>query len=508
MKALLMALFVLLSLSAIAQDEPEKVVSEAEKKAKKELQKKLKEIVKKNKAAGQNVVVIAVPEKDMPSLFPDDPKKRVKFESKVVIADGESVFNGKIAPGGQSTLTASTPNLRVKKLKQKKGEVDAIVGVQNIDGTTRINPMTMDNTYMATNYYQQAVNEFQLLPDQAKLHQQFAKVIYVPYNEAFVPLEDKARQAGLHLVNHHPVKFLANAQTDTYSVEAVARSRYNVVNVQEKLKLVKPDPETITFSSMTAEKKATPYRAELSWSSGDEATQQLKTMLNELYAAPLNHKGPELYREMSRLMDTEQMFKFLALNQMLQNGDISDEYFWFTQKDKATGKVKLRLMPQDGDDLMKGSHVFPFNGKQTGLIVKDKLGISKDLIFNYEDPLFRTIKNDPYVYREYLKTYRKVADEFVKGNKMTNHLRSIKDQLTPYWSDQAVTGRGVTDEVGKAYGHLDLDKRYSEISQGVEQKVKDSMLVVVSEEKKADKAISKLTINCFKSKFKALARVP
>lgn len=493
-------LFAFLLISSSVSAEPE---------VKKELRAKLQEIAKQHQLVGENVVVIAVPESDMASLFPDDPKKRVKVEAKVVISDGENVFNGKISPGGQSTLTAGTPNLRVKKLKQKVGEGDALVGVQNIDGTTRINPLTMDEGYVSTKFYQRSLNHFGLTPSQAPLKAEYSKVVYVPMTESGELVPTKAKNAGLHLVNNHPVKLLANASTDEVAIEAVGRSRYNVVNVQEKLKLKKPDPETVTFSSLNAEKKATPFRVDLSWSSGDEATKQLQTMLNDLYAAPLKYKGPELYREMSKLMDTDQMFRFLALNAIMKNGDISDEYFWYTQKDRATGQVKLRIMPQDGDDLLKGAHMFPFDKKQIGLIARDKLGKSKDFIFNYEDPLFRTIKNDPHLYQEYLKTYGSVAYEVGHTNFLDKALGGIEQEVNKFTADPEVLNRGAKDEIARPYEKGDFSKRATVLRDQIKANAKESLEYLgKTEMPKAHNQVLKLRVACLKTSLKALAKNP
>ncbi|WPU63542.1 CotH kinase family protein [Peredibacter starrii] len=500
----LIVLSLALSFLVSAQEEEEK-----KKRFPKETRERAQELVKKYARPGENVVVIVVPQEDMGKLFLEDATKREKVESKVLIVDDKSVFKGKISPGGQSTLKAETPNLRVKKLENVKGELNSIVGVENISGTTRINPLTMDEGYVATNFYQRALNNFGLVPEDFKLSAQFAKVVYVPIDESGVLLENKKVSAGLHLVNNHPVKFLSEAQSDRYSVEAVGRSRYNVENVTEKLGLKKVDPETETFSSLNSEKKTSPHRVELSWSADDAKKVELQKLLTDVYAAPLNLSGEELFTELSKKMDVDQMFRFMSLNHIMRNGDISDEYFWFTQKDKKTGKTVLRIMPQDGDDLLKGTHMFPFNPQQIGLIGRDKMKISKDFIINLEDPLFRAIKNDPYLYNKYLTSYKKVAQEFSSSDFLDKEMKALGNELKSYSTDADVLLRGASDEVGKVYDQDSFAKRIETIKVALKENADDALKRVDAEIAKSKTSanaqkIRAKRLSCFKASISKL----
>lgn len=447
----------LLSLTvAQAEEESDKTIL-------RKAQKDAQALVKKYSNSGEKVLIVAIPENELDLFFPKS-GKREKVESRVLIADDKSVFQAKISPGGQSTLTASMPNLRVKKVKDLAGDSKVLAEVDTIGGTTRINPLTMDEAYMATNFYQKALNNYGLVPKSTeteflKLNSKYAKVIYVPFDKTGAVIESKRVHGGLHLVNHHPVKFLALAQTERYGIEAVARSRYNVVNVQEKLGFTKADPETEIYSSLNSSQKTTPYRVEVSWSADDAKKVELRKMLDDIYSAPLKYSGEKLYQELAKNMDVDQMFKFLALNHIVRNGDISDEYFWYTQRDNKTGKLLLRIMPQDGDDLLKGAHLFPFNKEQIGLIARDKMKVSGDFIFNFEDPLFRTFKKDPYLYHEYLKTYQSLAKDLATSPFLERELKAIEKELSAFANDPEVLRRGATDEIGKAYQKDSFAKR-------------------------------------------------
>ncbi|WP_408096593.1 CotH kinase family protein [Peredibacter sp. HCB2-198] len=480
-------LFFALSLSAHAQEEEK----DGKKKFPKEARMRAQELVKKYAKPGENVVVIVVPQEDMDKFFLEDATKREKIESKVLIVDDKSVFKGKISPGGQSTLKAATPNLRVKKLENVSGDLNTIAGVENISGTTRINPLTMDEGYAATSFYQRSLNKFGLVPKATEashfqLSNQYAKVVYVPIDESGKLLENKKVSAGLHLVNNHPVKFLSEAQSDRYSVEAVARSRYNVENVTEKLGIKRPDPETEIFSSLNSNKKTSPHRVEMSWSADDAKKAELQRLITDIYAAPVNLSGEALFKELSKKMDLDQMFRFMAFNNIIRNGDISDEYFWFTQKDKKTGKTILRIMPQDGDDLLKGVHMFPFHPQQVGLIARDKLKMSKDFIINLEDPLFRAIKNDPYLYEKYLNSYKKMAKEISSSKFLDTEFKAIEKELSSYSKDADVLLRGATDEVGRVYDQDSFSKRIAAIKAAIQAE--------------ADEALKKIDLEIAKSK--------
>ncbi len=338
----------------------------------------------------------------------------------------------------------------------------------------------MDEAYISTKFYQHSLNKLGLVPKMnntefAKLESKYAKVVYVPFDKNNNLLFDKKVDAGLHLVNNHPVKFLEAAQTDEFLVEAVGRSRYNVVNFQEKVGLAKPDPEKDIFKSSNAPERSKPFRVEHSWASSDAKKLELEKMINKIYSAPLNHSGEDLYKELSKTMDIKQLYTFLAFNHIIRNGDISDEYFWFTQKNTKTGQVQLRILPQDGDDLLKGSHMFPFNKEQIKLIARDKLHIEKGFIFNFEDPLFRAIRNDPYLYHEYLKNYKSVANTVLDESFLEAELRLIENELAQFKDDEFVLKRGILDEIGKAYDSESFSNRAKLIKESIESNANTSL---------------------------------
>lgn len=440
---------------------------------------------------GKNVVTIILPAEEAPQLFPADPKTRVKADFKAILTDGRKAFLGTIAPGGQSSLTVTTPNLRVEDLEEialKGGAGKArrqaeLAGVPIIDKTLRLNPMTMDDGYINTLTYLELLNRYRLIPaSEQPLRGEYAKVVYrfVDPEDRLIPFkspEGKAFErisAGLHLVNFNPVKYLKKLESDEFEILAVARSRYNVLNTVDRLKkrFGRSEPENAEelFSANDVRSaEVTPFRVEIKWvkksaaekersgpEKGCENGQLLQRLLVHVYSCPKRFAGAELARELATNLDLGQLFRFMAINRLLENGDISDEFFWYVRQDKRSGESRLGIMPQDGDDMFTGAHLFPTNPKQIGLILKGgavtrRLGLHYGYIMNYEDPLFRVVRDDPALFHAYLREFRSVAEDLSRAETLTKLFSGIEARIAPYSHDADILDRGRTDARGEEY---------------------------------------------------------
>jgi hypothetical protein len=401
---------------------------------------------------------------------------RYHRKSRVCTEYSRTPEDGGKVPDGEEIRTPGVPS--------GKNSVSALVGVPIIDKTLRLNPMTMDEGYISTLTYIELINHFKLLPSsRLPLFGEYAKVVYRFVDEkdqwaqAVSPTDGRPLEtivAGLHLANFHPLKYLKEIDSDEAKILCIARSRYNVLNKVERLKSMFGKPidenrrEVFSSSDVKTEKTA-PFRVEIKWAKKtsaekeaakpDEETKNaalLKELLVKVYSAPVRLRGKELYDELKSSLDLPQLFRFMALNRILENGDISDEYFWYVEKKEKTGKVSLGIMPQDGDDMFKGAHFFPTSPKQIGLIINSS-GLAKKLklgfgyIMNYEDPLFRVTQDDPYLFYQYLLVFEQVAGEIANSPVLEKILGRISTKIEPFSRDPEVLARGKTDERGREY---------------------------------------------------------
>jgi hypothetical protein len=441
---------------------------------------------------GKPSVTIVLKAADVAQLFPADPKSRGKAEFTAVLADGSRLFLATLAPGGQSSLKVDTPNLRISDMEEisPDGEFATgrgapnLVGLPIIDKTLRLNPMTMDEGYINTLTYLELLNAFRLLPpSKVPLRGEYAKVTYRfvddhdRWTRAKHPATGKPFEkiaAGLHLANFHPVKYLKRLDSDDVEILAVARSRYNAYNRLDRAKKFfgraeAVPPEELFTSDDVKTEPVCPFRVEIKWAKKTKAEKDLKLADKELehgklmqallikaYAAPKKYSGADLVRELNAALDLPQLFRFMALNRLLENGDISDEFFWYAEKRKGADDARLGIMPQDGDDMFRGAHLAPTTPKQLGLILKGtglakKFGLGYGYIMNYEDPLFRAVHDDAALFYEYLQVFEKVAVEIVEGKVLPNIFAGIATRIEPFARDADVLDRGLTDARGEEY---------------------------------------------------------
>ncbi|MFZ2961405.1 MAG: CotH kinase family protein [Candidatus Ozemobacteraceae bacterium] len=443
-------------------------------------------------SSGATTITVVIPASEAIILFPADPTARTKEKIRALLTDGKGTFMATLSSGGQSTLKTNTPNIRVRDLEPVLGPGEAkgkksdllLAGVPIVDKTIRFNPMTMDDGYVHTPLYIELVNLLHLIPtSKMPLRAEYAKLVY-----RFTDAKDQwtritnpmngsnvdAIPAGLHLINFNPVKYLKSIESDNSEVIAVARSRYNVLNLVNKAKHLLGNSENdsspaVFSSSQVKTEKTKPFRVEIEWikkfktetekSTPDQELENAKTLkdlLVKAYSAPLKFSGSALYRELNSVMDLQQLFRFMAVNRILENGDISDEFLWYVEKNAKTGQCRLGIMPQDGDDMFKGAHFFPTTPKQIGLIINSsgiarKLGLEFGYIMNYEDPLFRMVQEDAGLFYAYLAAFEQLAKELGETPALDNLLKGLSTKILPYANDPEVLTRGHADERKQDY---------------------------------------------------------
>ena len=179
-----------------------------------------------------------------------------------------------------------------------------------------------------------------------------------------------------------------------------------------------------------------------------DTAREIKQRFRTLYKATQgNLNDEELHSELSKHLNLESYFSWLAFNHLFQNGDYSDEvyFMWNTQSGK------FDIIPWDLDDIFRNA---PHEGYQ-----KRNLVLENKLIFSAEDKLDITIANDPFLYKEYLKCYERLLDKLTPET-FGEILSNIFQEVYIYFQREEVISQSKFDQ----YGSTNLDNLKVDLS--------------------------------------------
>lgn len=168
---------------------------------------------------------------------------------------------------------------------------------------------------------------------------------------------------------------------------------------------------------------------------------EIKQNFKSLYKVTLkNSTGEQLHSELSKHLNLESYFSWLAFNHLFQNGDYADEvyFIWNTQNEK------FDIIPWDLDDILRNA---PHEGYQ-----KRDLVLENKLIFSFEDKLDVAIANDPFLYKEYLKCYDRLLAELTP-EALGKILNNIFQEVYIYFQRDEIISQSKFDQ----YGLTNLD---------------------------------------------------
>lgn len=147
----------------------------------------------------------------------------------------------------------------------------------------------------------------------------------------------------------------------------------------------------------------------------------------DIKSAGTNWQGEELYTHLNERMDLDSYFSWLAFNYLVNNGDYTDELFYYLLPGEPM--PRFGIIPWDFDDILVRE---PHEGKETR-----NQRFDHQLLFSSEDRLDRTIARDPYLYQQYLvqmeKAYQRLTPEVLE-----HILTDIREDLSPYFMDPAI----------------------------------------------------------------------
>jgi len=149
---------------------------------------------------------------------------------------------------------------------------------------------------------------------------------------------------------------------------------------------------------------------------------QFKSIYNLIHLK----EGQQLYAELSKIVNLEQYFSCLGFNLLIQNGDYTDEFYFYIDPETK----KFNIMPWDYDDIFARE-------PHEGLDIRSDRFKPGTMLFSSEDMLDRTIATDSCLYKQYLLQLRQVLQR-IDACLLQHTLQEIYRDLYPLYSDETI----------------------------------------------------------------------
>ncbi len=183
----------------------------------------------------------------------------------------------------------------------------------------------------------------------------------------------------------------------------------------------------------------------------------------EIYDQLKAYQGPELYGFLSKRLNIEQYFEWLALNTFLKNGDYADEVFFYAAPDNTEERIYFNIMAWDYDDLLNKPHasywMWSFWNPVNRKILKTKL------IYSTEDKLDRRIAKDPYLYEKYTAAFERLLREKILDSHIRKIFQKVKQEIAPYLQRQRIIDMSSLDDQAEPYSPEGIIQFLDEMSE-------------------------------------------
>jgi hypothetical protein len=177
-----------------------------------------------------------------------------------------------------------------------------------------------------------------------------------------------------------------------------------------------------------------------------------ETRFKEIYANLPLLQGEALYEALNQRLDLEQYFGKMGIDYLLQNGDYTDELYFYAlvQQDQ----ISFSIIPWDYDDLFR-SHphevgitwgtgsLFGDRYYATHQDILDEIG--DKIIFSIEDDLDYAIAMDPYLYTRYESCLTAMI-ETIDPEDIDALFEQVKHELTPFYNRNEVIEQSQFDQ--------------------------------------------------------------
>ena len=171
----------------------------------------------------------------------------------------------------------------------------------------------------------------------------------------------------------------------------------------------------------------------------------------EIYIQLPDLKGEALYESLNSRLDMNQYFRKMGIDYLLQNGDYTDEVYFFAMIE--LNEIRYKIIPWDYDDIFSRYPHEVGRSWSTGNLfgereytshqdVLDEIG--QKMIFSIEDDLDYAIAMDPFLYARFEQTLADLM-KILDANALGAIFDQVEDELTPFYNDEAVISQSSYD---------------------------------------------------------------
>ena len=177
-----------------------------------------------------------------------------------------------------------------------------------------------------------------------------------------------------------------------------------------------------------------------------------ETRFKEIYSNLTLLQGEALYKALNQRMDMDQYFRKMGIDYLLQNGDYTDEIYFYAQV--LQDQIRFNIIPWDYDDLFRSyphevglswgtGHLFGHRYYASHQDILDEIG--NKLIFSIEDDLDYAIAMDPYLYDQYEITLTAMIEK-IRTQDIDQLFEQVKNELTPFYNNKEVIYQSQFDQ--------------------------------------------------------------
>ncbi len=162
-------------------------------------------------------------------------------------------------------------------------------------------------------------------------------------------------------------------------------------------------------------------------------------------------EGEVLFDTLNSMVFMDRYFRWLAFNQLILNGDYTDELFLYLHPEER----KFDIIPWDYDDVFSSE---PHEGMH-----KRNRRLDHQLLFSSEAYIDVIIDQDDYLYHRYLENFSEVL-EVLSPEVLKRTFEQVYGELRPYYQKESIIEQSALDQYGLtnlASLEEDLQSQYS-----------------------------------------------
>ncbi|MCK4879564.1 MAG: CotH kinase family protein [Bacteroidales bacterium] len=177
-----------------------------------------------------------------------------------------------------------------------------------------------------------------------------------------------------------------------------------------------------------------------------------ETRFREIYANLTLLQGEALYDALNQRLDLEQYFRKMGIDYLLQNGDYTDEIYFYALI--RQDQIRFSIIPWDYDDLFRNYPHEVGITWGTGKLFGDRYygshqdildEIGEKMIFSIEDDLDYAIAMDPFLYTRYESCLAGMVEK-MNPEDFDDLFAQVKKELTPFYTDEEMVSQSQYDQ--------------------------------------------------------------